>query len=74
MLGKWGMINTYWSLILRLDNASEFRIITRIMIPIARSTVVTLAMLTFVSTWNDYFWPMVLTTSDVVRTLPVRRI
>lgn len=98
MLSKWGMINTYWSLILphatsafgifmlrqnfmqipeelieaaRLDNASEFRIITRIMIPIARPTVVTLAMLTFVSTWNDYFWPMVLTTSDVVRTLPV---
>lgn len=55
----------------RLDNASEFKIIKSIMIPIARPTVVTLAMLTFVNSWNDYFWPMVLTTSDVVRTLPV---
>lgn len=55
----------------RLDNTSEWKIITHIMIPIARPTVVTLAMLTFVSSWNDYFWPMVLTTSDAVRTLPV---
>ena len=55
----------------RLDNAGEFKIITHIMIPIAKPTVVTLAMLTFVGTWNDYFWPMVLTTTDAVRTLPV---
>lgn len=40
------------------------------MLPIARPTVVTLAMLTFVGTWNDYFWPSVLTTTDAVRTLP----
>ena len=41
------------------------------MMPIARPTIVTLAMLTFIGTWNDYFWPMVLTTTDAVRTLPV---
>lgn len=55
----------------RLDHAGELKIITRIMLPIAKPTVVTLAMLTFVGTWNDYFWPMVLTTTDAVRTLPV---
>ncbi len=55
----------------RLDKASEFKIIYRIMLPIARPTVVTLAMLTFIGSWNDYFWPMVLTTTDAVRTLPV---
>lgn len=55
----------------RLDKASELKIIYKIMMPIARPTVVTLAMLTFIGTWNDYFWPMVLTTNDVVRTLPV---
>ncbi|MBQ6996060.1 MAG: carbohydrate ABC transporter permease [Lachnospiraceae bacterium] len=55
----------------RLDRASEFKIIYRIMLPIARPTVVTLAMLTFIGSWNDYFWPMVLTTTDAVRTLPV---
>lgn len=55
----------------RLDNAGELKIITHIMMPIAKPTIVTLAMLTFVGQWNDYFWPMVLTTKDTVRTLPV---
>lgn len=55
----------------RLDNASEWAILRKIMLPIARPTVVTLALLTFISTWNDYFWPLVLTTNNTVRTLPV---
>ena len=55
----------------RLDNASEFKIMYRIMLPIARPTVVTLALITFINTWNDYFWPMVITTNNAVRTLTV---
>lgn len=55
----------------RLDNAKEFKIIWRLFLPMARPTLVTLALLTFISTWNDYFWPLVLTTNDAVRTLPV---
>jgi sn-glycerol 3-phosphate transport system permease protein len=55
----------------RLDNASELTIIVRIMIPIARPTISALGLLTFISTWNDYFWPLVLTTNDTVRTLPL---
>ncbi|WMJ84412.1 carbohydrate ABC transporter permease [Oscillospiraceae bacterium LTW-04] len=55
----------------RLDNASEWDIMAKIMLPIVRPTVVTLALITFISTWNDYFWPLVLTTNNVVRTLPV---
>ena len=54
----------------RLDNASEWTILRRIMLPIARPTVVTLALLTFISSWNDYFWPLVLTTNNTVCTLP----
>ena len=41
------------------------------MLPLARPTLTTLALLTFINTWNDYFWPLVLTTNDVARTLPV---
>lgn len=55
----------------RLDNASEWVIMAKIMLPIARPTVVTLALITFITTWNDYFWPLVLTTNNAVRTLPV---
>ncbi|OON96518.1 MAG: sugar ABC transporter permease [Epulopiscium sp. Nele67-Bin005] len=55
----------------RLDKTSELQIMWKIMLPIARPTVMTLGLLTFISTWNDYFWPFVLTTNDAVRTLPV---
>ena len=55
----------------RLDGASELKIIVRLFLPMAKATLVTCALLTFISTWNDYFWPLVLTTNDAVRTLPV---
>lgn len=55
----------------RLDKAGEFKIMFRIMLPMSKSTVATLALLTFIGSWNDYFWAKVLTTNDAVRTLPV---
>ena len=55
----------------RLDGASELKIVVKLFLPMAKATIVTCALLTFISTWNDYFWPLVLTTKDVVRTLPV---
>ena len=55
----------------RLDDASEMKIMFKIMLPIAKPTLITLGLLTFISTWNDYFWPLVLTTKDMMRTLPV---
>lgn len=55
----------------RLDKAGEFKIMFRIMLPMSRSTVATLTLLTFIGCWNDYFWAKVLTTNDAVRTLPV---
>ena len=55
----------------RLDGAGELKIIVRLFLPMAKPTLVTLGLLTFIATWNDYFWPLVLTTNDAVRTLPV---
>lgn len=55
----------------RLDNAGELKILTRIMVPMAKPTITTMLMLTFISRWNDYFWPMTMTTNDKVRTLAV---
>lgn len=55
----------------RLDNSGEFKIMYKIMLPMARPTLITLGLLTFISTWNDYFWPLVLTTKNAMRTLPV---
>lgn len=55
----------------RLDNAGELRILWTIMLPMARPTIATVALLTFVSSWNNYFFPLVWTTTDAVRTLPL---
>jgi len=55
----------------RLDKAGELKIMLRIMLPIAKPTIITLGLITFISSWNDYFWPFVLTTNNAVRTLAV---
>lgn len=53
----------------RLDNSSEFKIIWKIMIPMSMPALATIALFSFVSHWNDYFWPLVMTDSAAVRPL-----
>ena len=55
----------------RMDRASEFAIIRKIMLPMAGPSLAMLALVTFIGAWNDYFWPLILTTNETVRTLPV---
>ena len=55
----------------RLDGASEATIIYRILAPLLRPTLVSLFLVSFVFHYNDYFWPLVMTTDDSVRTLPL---
>ena len=55
----------------RVDGAGIFTIIFRIMAPIARPTLVAFALFSAVYHWNDFFWPLVMTTTDAARTLPV---
>ncbi|GIP18877.1 sugar ABC transporter permease [Paenibacillus montaniterrae] len=55
----------------RLDNASEFKILWKIMIPMSKPALATIALFSFVSHWNDYFWPLVMTDSAAVRPLTV---
>lgn len=55
----------------RVDGAGVLTIIFRIMAPIARPTLVAFALFSAVYHWNDFFWPLVMTTTDDVRTLPI---
>ncbi|HEX9840469.1 MAG TPA: carbohydrate ABC transporter permease [Anaerolineales bacterium] len=41
----------------RIDGASELRIWWSILLPIVRPTLATVAIITFVTQWNDFFWP-----------------
>ena len=55
----------------RLDEANEFQVITKIMLPMAKSTMSTILFLSVIGTWNSYFWPLVMTISDDYRPITV---
>jgi sn-glycerol 3-phosphate transport system permease protein len=55
----------------RIDGANVFQIIFRIMVPIAKPTIIAFSLFSVVYHWNDYFWPLVMTTNETVRTLPL---
>jgi ABC-type glycerol-3-phosphate transport system permease component len=55
----------------RVDGASEFRILRTIVFPLAKPAMATLAIFTFLAAWNDFLWPLIVTSSDDMRTLPV---
>ena len=55
----------------RMDGASEWRILRSIVFPLAAPGMATLAIFTFVAAWNDFLWPLIVTDSDSMRTLPV---
>lgn len=55
----------------RIDGASEFRIYWEIVLPLCRPILVTLAIFTFLGTWNDFLWPLIVLTDQSRYTLPV---
>jgi sn-glycerol 3-phosphate transport system permease protein len=55
----------------RMDGAKEWYIVFRLLPPILTPTLVSFFLFSFVYHWNDYFWPLVMTTDDAVRTLPL---
>jgi len=55
----------------KLDGASYFGIFWRIVVPISGPPLATLAILIFISTWNDYLWPLLVGNDEKVRVLTV---
>jgi multiple sugar transport system permease protein len=55
----------------RIDGASEWRIYWTVILPLARPVLVTLAIFSFMSSWNDFMWPLIVLTDDSRYTLPV---
>jgi multiple sugar transport system permease protein len=55
----------------RMDGASEFRIYWSLVLPLCRPILVTLGIFTFVGTWNDFMWPLIVLTDSSMHTLPV---
>ncbi|QCR54068.1 glycerol-3-phosphate ABC transporter permease [Brachybacterium sp. SGAir0954] len=54
-----------------LDGAGHWGSIWRIVVPISLPSIATVALVTVVSEWNDYIWPLIITTDSSMMTLPV---
>src|SRR5438093_219960 len=55
----------------RVDGAGEFRIYRSLVLFLCAPVLVTLAVFTFMGTWNDFMWPLIVLADDRLYTLPV---
>lgn len=55
----------------RIDGAGEFRIFFRIFLPLAGPAVATITIMSFLNSWNNFIWPLVVAQSMSTYTLPV---
>ena len=55
----------------KIDGCNIFQTFFKIGLPLALPAVVTLTIFTFVTTWNSFMWPLIITNSESMRTLPV---
>lgn len=55
----------------KIDGCSYFGIYWRIILPLAKPALVSLAIFTILASWNDFLWPLVVTSSDEMRVLSI---
>jgi len=55
----------------RIDGAGELRIFATIVLPLLKPIVVTLAIFTFLASWNDFMWPLIVLSDQTWQTAPV---
>ena len=53
----------------KVDNCTDFRYLLKIMIPMNKSAITTIAVLNVISSWNSFLWPLLVTNSDEMRVL-----
>jgi multiple sugar transport system permease protein len=56
-----------------LDGATRFGVFWRVALPLMRGPLLTLALLTFIGSWNDYLWPLLVGRDEEVSARPYRR-
>ncbi len=55
----------------RVDGAGHLRTMTSVVAPMAQPAIVTMALLSLVAKWNDFLWPLIVTNTADMRTLPI---
>jgi sn-glycerol 3-phosphate transport system permease protein len=54
-----------------VDGAGHLRILFSVVAPITQPAIVTMALLSIVSKWNEFLWPLIVTNTTDMRTLPI---
>ncbi len=55
----------------KIDGCSDMKFLWLIMVPLAKPALITLAILKIIGSWNSFMWPLIVTNSEHMRTLPV---
>ncbi len=55
----------------KIDGCSDFEVFSKIAIPLAMPALATLAIFTFITTWNAFMWPLIVVHSESIKTLPI---
>lgn len=55
----------------RIDGCSDLRTLIKIVIPLCRAPIATIIVFNVISSWNSFFWPLIVTNSDYIRPLQV---
>lgn len=55
----------------RIEGAGHLQLLTQIVLPLSRSILVTVSLISLVNKWNDFLWPLIVTNQTTMRVLPV---
>ncbi|WP_235776345.1 carbohydrate ABC transporter permease [Robertmurraya massiliosenegalensis] len=55
----------------KIDGCRDFRFLWSIMVPLAKPALITIVLLKAIGSWNAFLWPLIVTQSKEMRTLPV---
>ena len=55
----------------KVDGCSDWRYLWTVMVPLPKSSIVSIAILGIIGSWNSFMWPLIVTTEQSMRTLPV---
>lgn len=55
----------------KIDGCSDFRFLWQVLVPLSRSSIITMVVLKVIGSWNAFLWPLLVTNDTEMRTLPV---
>jgi len=55
----------------RIDGCSEFSLFWRVALPMSTNGIAVMGIFTFIASWNDFLWPLIILNSEKMRTLPI---